>query len=286
MKRVLMQRDPLQGPALAGRVARSALVGLLMTLAGCSLAPVYKRPPAPVPQAFPVAATGNPASSPSGEQDLDDWRVYFTDPALSRLIEVALANNRDLRTATLRIQEARALYGIQFAERLPSVDGTASYNRGRTVDPSLGENVVASQYRAALGVSAFELDVFGRVKSLSDAALAEYLASVEAQRAVQISLIAEVASAYVAERALYDQEQLARRTLAARDGIYALTKRRYGAGMSTAIELRTAQMLVDSARASAASDARASAPRQRVRCNCCSATSLWTCRAPRRCSTT
>lgn len=260
MKRVLMQHDPMQRPtrepAHAGRVARAALAGLLMALAGCSMAPRYERPSAPVPQAFPVAAAGHHVSSDSTAQDLDDWRAYFTDPALNHLIEMALANNRDLRTATLRIQEARALYGIQFAERLPSVDATASYNRGRTVDPSLGENVVASQYRAALGVSAFELDVFGRVKSLSDAALAEYLASVEAQRAVQISLIAEVASAYVAERALYDQEELARRTLAAREGIYALTKRRYGAGMSTAIELRTAQMLVDSARASLAALAR------------------------------
>ncbi|WP_158902590.1 efflux transporter outer membrane subunit [Burkholderia sp. L27(2015)] len=233
---------------------RLALIIFAAALAGCSMAPAYQRPQAPVPVNYPVVcgatASVNEASS------LDDWRGYFTEPVLDHLIEVALASNRDLRAASLRIQEARALYGIQLADRLPGVDGTVSYNRGRTVDPMLNENVVASQYQAALGVTAFELDLFGRVKSLSDAALADYFASEEAQRAVQISLIAEVASAYVAERALYDQEKLAQQTLTARDGIYALTKRRYGAGMSTAIELRTAEMLVQSARASLAALAR------------------------------
>ena len=231
-----------------------ALSALAVALAGCSMAPVYQRPQAPIPAVYPGTPTATQTNA--GVANLDDWRGYFTDPVLGHLIEVSLANNRDLRAATLRVQEARALYGIQFAERLPSVDGTASYSRGRTVDPMLGENVVASQYRAALGVTSFELDLFGRVKSLSNAALAEYFASEEAQRAAQISLIAEVASAYVAERALYDQEQLAQRTLEAREGIYALTRRRYGAGMSTAIELRTAEMLVQSARASQAALAR------------------------------
>ena len=229
---------------------RLALMVFAAALVGCSMAPVYQRPKAPVPAAYLVA--GGAAISNHEASSLDDWRGYFIEPVLNHLIEVALVSNRDLRAASLRIQEARALYGIQFADRLPAIDGTVSYNRGRTVDPTLNENVVASQYQAALGVTAFELDLFGRVKSLSDAALANYFASEEAQRAVQISLIAEVASAYVAERALYDQEQLEQQTLTARDGIYALTKRRYNAGMSTAIELRTAEMLVQSARASLA----------------------------------
>ena len=259
-----------------------ALTALAVALAGCSMAPVYQRPQAPVPAAYP---SNTVTQSNAGVTNLDDWRGYFTDPVLGHLIEVSLANNRDLRAATLRVQEARALYGIQFAERLPSVDGTASYNRGRTIDPMLGENVVASQYRAALGVTSFELDLFGRVKSLSDAALAEYFASEDAQRAAQISLIAEVASAYVTERALYDQEQLAQRTLEAREGIYALTRRRYGAGMSTAIELRTAEMLVQSARASQAALARERTRPARRICSCCWATSRWICHARRPCST-
>ena len=233
---------------------RLALTLFGAVLAGCSMAPAYQRPQAPVPVNYPVARSE--MASINEASNLDDWRAYFTEPVLNHLIEVALASNRDLRAASLRIQEARALYGIRLADRLLGIDGNASFNRGRTVDPMLNENVVASQYQAALGVTAFELDLFGRVKSLSDAALADYFAREEAQHAVQISLIAEVATAYVADRALYDQERLAQQTLTARDGIYALTKRRYDAGMSTAIELRTAEMLVQSARASLAALAR------------------------------
>jgi len=233
---------------------RLALTLFGAVLAGCSMAPAYQRPQAPVPVNYPVARSE--MASINEASNLDDWRAYFTEPVLNHLIEVALASNRDLRAASLRILEARALYGIRLADRLLGIDGNASFNRGRTVDPMLNENVVASQYQAALGVTAFELDLFGRVKSLSDAALADYFAREEAQHAVQISLIAEVATAYVADRALYDQERLAQQTLTARDGIYALTKRRYDAGMSTAIELRTAEMLVQSARASLAALAR------------------------------
>ena len=220
----------------------------------------------------------------AGVANLDDWRGYFTDPVLGHLIEVSLANNRDLRAATLRVQEARALYGIQFAERLPSVDGTASYSRGRTVDPMLGENVVASQYRAALGVTSFELDLFGRVKSLSDAALAEYFVSEEAQRAAQISLIAEVASAYVAQRALYDQEQLAQRTLEAREGIrytYQAPLRRGHEHRHRIAHGRDAGPIGARVRRPRW---RANAPRPQAHCSCCWATSRWMCRARRPCS--
>ncbi|VUD48013.1 unnamed protein product [Burkholderia pseudomallei] len=242
-------------------------------VAGCTLAPRYERPAAPVPahywstaagaprEAGPAAA-GGPRAMPDARRGdagrdardarLDDWRAYFTDPALRALIDAALANNRDLRIATLRIQEARGLYGVARADRLPSIDGSLGYERTRLYDPVLRESATSSLYRASVGVSAFEIDLFGRVKSLSDAALAEYFATAEAQRAARISLIAEVASAYVTERALVDQLGLAERTLAARDAAYALTQRRYAAGTSTAIELRTAEMLVASVRASKA----------------------------------
>ncbi|WP_323118178.1 efflux transporter outer membrane subunit [Burkholderia alba] len=230
-------------------------------LAGCTLAPRYERPAAPVPASYMTspgaAATASPdAAAPARDALLDDWRGYFTEPSLRTLIDAALANNRDLRVATLRVQEARGLYGIARADRLPSVDGNLGYERTRQYDPVVRESAVNSLYRAGVGVSAFELDLFGRVKSLSDAALAEYFATEEAQRAARISLIAGVASAYVAERALVDQLTLANRTLEARERSYALTQRRYAAGTSTAIELRTAEMLVASARASQAAIAR------------------------------
>ncbi|WP_420887323.1 efflux transporter outer membrane subunit [Burkholderia oklahomensis] len=251
-------------------------------VAGCTLAPRYERPAAPVPASYAPAAAGAPrgadatasdaaaagrggrdardagdARETAGTHDthdtrLDDWRAYFTDPSLRALIDTALANNRDLRIATLRIQEARGLYGVARADRLPSIDGNLGYERTRQYDPVLRESATSTLYRAGVGVSAFEIDLFGRVKSLSDAALAEYFATAEGRRAARISLIAEVASAYVTERALVDQLKLAERTLAARDATYALTRRRYAAGTSTAIELRTAEMLVASARASKA----------------------------------
>ncbi|KVE43182.1 efflux transporter outer membrane subunit [Burkholderia sp. BDU5] len=290
----MMKCLPLQGERCrlrqpdARRAWPIALAAALV--AGCTLAPRYERPAAPVPARYAPSAAGasrgvhatataaaasDAAAADRGERDmrdtreagdaheaadmhdthdmrLDDWRAYFTDPSLRALIDAALVNNRDLRIATLRIQEARGLYGVARADRLPSIDGNLGYERTRQYDPVLRESATSTLYRAGVGVSAFEIDLFGRVKSLSDAALAEYFATAEGQRAARISLIAEVASAYVTERALVDQLKLAGRTLAARDATYALTQRRYAAGTGTAIELRTAEMLVASARASKA----------------------------------
>ncbi|KVD24786.1 efflux transporter outer membrane subunit, partial [Burkholderia ubonensis] len=151
-----------------------------------------------------------------------------------------------------RVEEARALYGVQRADRLPSLDANLGYERTRVYDPVVRQSAVSGLYRAGVGVSAYELDLFGRVKSLSDAALAEYFATAEAQRTVRIGVIAEVANAYVAERSLHEQLALAQRTLDARERIASLTQRRYAAGTSDAIELRSAEMLVAAARASQA----------------------------------
>ncbi|WP_010095252.1 TolC family protein, partial [Burkholderia ubonensis] len=192
------------------------------------------------------------AAQPSSAALLDDWRAYFTDPALQAWIDAALANNRDLRVAAGRVEEARALYGVQRADRLPSLDANLGYERTRVYDPVVRQSAVSGLYRAGVGISAYELDLFGRVKSLSDAALAEYFATAEAQRTVRIGVIAEVANAYVAERSLHEQLALAQRTLDARERIASLTQRRYAAGTSDAIELRSAEMLVAAARAAQA----------------------------------
>ncbi|WP_415867974.1 efflux transporter outer membrane subunit [Burkholderia ubonensis] len=223
-----------------------------LALAGCSLAPRYERPAAPVPSSYAPVDGAPSAAQPSSPALLDDWRAYFTDPALQAWIDAALANNRDLRVAAGRVEEARALYGVQRADRLPSIDGNLGYERTRVYDPVVRQSAVSGLYRAGVGISAYELDLFGRVKSLSDAALAEYFATAEAQRTVRIGVIAEVANAYVAERSLHEQLALAQRTLDARERIASLTQRRYAAGTSDAIELRSAEMLVAAARAAQA----------------------------------
>ncbi|HDR9058934.1 TPA: efflux transporter outer membrane subunit [Burkholderia vietnamiensis] len=244
---------------MAGRVPLALAAAL--ALAGCSLAPHYERPAAPVPASYAAPDGGQggeggaPAASASASVDaalLDDWRAYFTDPTLQAWIDAALANNRDLRIAAGRLDEARALYGVQRADQLPSLDANLAYDRTRQYDPVVRQSAVSGLYRAGVGISAYELDLFGRVRSLSDAALADYFATAYAQRTVRIGVIAEVAGAYVAQRSLQEQLALAQRTLDARERIAALTRRRYAAGTSDAIELRSAEMLVASARASQA----------------------------------
>ena len=201
----------------------------------------------------PVDGSAAPAAevSPADAALLDDWRSYFTDAALQAWIDAALANNRDLRVAAGRLEEARALYGVQRADRMPSVDANLGYDRTRQYDPVVRESAISGLYRGRRR-QRVRLDLFGRVRSLSDAALAEYFATANAQRTVRIGVIADVAGAYVSERSLHEQLALAQRTLDARQRMAALTQRRYAAGTSDAIELRSAEMLVASARASQA----------------------------------
>lgn len=225
---------------------------LLGLLSGCaSLAPEYQRPEAPVPASYP----GGQAGAVAGIRAVDiGWREFFQDPRLQALIETALEHNRDLRSAVLNIEAARAAYNIQSAERLPSLDAQGSFSRGRTpatLSPT-GQDRTTSQYQVGLGIAAFELDFFGRVSSLSEAALAEFLATEEAARAAQISLVAEVGRAYLAERAFAEQLELARQTLAAREDSLRLVRQRFEAGAASALELWQAETLVESARVSVA----------------------------------
>ncbi|HYC42488.1 MAG TPA: efflux transporter outer membrane subunit [Noviherbaspirillum sp.] len=216
-------------------------------LSACSLAPTYERPAAPVSDAYPT-------TSEAGNASAKGWRDFFPDQRLQRLIEAALANNRDLRIAALRIEEARALYNVQSADILPNFSVTASGSRARTpasVSPTRVTSV-NSTYQVGLGLSAFELDFFGRVRSLNDASLSQYLASEEASRAAHISLVAEVAKAYLAERAFDEQYELARKTFESRESAYRLAKQRFDVGASSALDLRQNETLVQSARASLA----------------------------------
>lgn len=222
-------------------------------LSGCSMAPHYTRPAAPIANVYPVESVGSATDTTA-----PGWREFFPDLRLQALIETALTNNRDLRVAALRIEEARAQYGVQSADLLPNLNATASGSRSRipgSISPS-GVSTVSRSYQVGLGLAAFELDFFGRVRSLNDAALAQYLATEEASRAAHITLIAEVAKAYLAERAFAEQYDLARMTLESRDSSHQLAKQRFEVGASSALDLRQSEALVQSARASLATLAR------------------------------
>ncbi|OEZ55383.1 efflux transporter outer membrane subunit [Duganella sp. HH105] len=247
-------------PALPLAVLAAAL------LSACSMAPTYQRPAAPVAAAFPLdtagaaARTSVPLPLAAGAREAVDtgWRDYFADPRLQQLIAAALENNRDLRTAALRIEEARAQYDIQSADRLPNLNANAAVTKAKTpafLSPS-GQTSIGKRYDAGLAISAFELDFFGRVKSLNDAALAAYLATSEARQAAQISLVAQVAQAYYTERAYAEQYALAQQTYDARARTYKLTQQRAEVGASSRLDLRSSETLMETARAAALTLAR------------------------------
>ena len=233
-------------------------------LAGCSMAPTYQRPGAPVAAAFPAdrsgAAVKTGTAAPEATRNAVDtgWRDYFTEPRLQSLISAALEYNRDLRSAALRMQEARALYDIQGADRLPSVNASVAATRAKTPAflSSSGASTIGKRYDVGLSVSSFELDFFGRVKSLNDAALAAYLATDEARQSAQIALVAQVAQAYYTERAYAEQYALAQQTYEARARTYQLTQQRAQVGASSLLELRSNETLMETARAAALTLAR------------------------------
>ena len=216
-------------------------------LSACSLAPKYTRPD------FPVAAnydTTSPTSSSNALRASElGWRAFFHDQRLQALISTALVNNRDLRVAALRIEEARSLYNIQSADLLPNLNGVATGNRGRGPS-STGTSLVSSNYQVGLSLASFELDFFGRVRSLNDAALSQYLLTEEAQRSVHITLVSEVAKAYLAERAFAEQQALAQQTYESRAAAYDLSKQRFEVGAQSALDLRQDEALTQNAKVS------------------------------------
>jgi multidrug efflux system outer membrane protein len=250
---------------LACHGARVALSGAAL-LTACSMAPTYERPTAPVAEAFPsdsagaASRTSVPLPLPAGARNAVDtgWREYFTDTRLQQLIAASLENNRDLRTAVLRIEEARAQYNIQSADRLPNLNANVAATRAKTpafLSPT-GETTIGKRYDVGVSVSSFELDFFGRVKSLNDAALASYLATDEARQAAQIALVAQVAQAYYTERAYAEQYALAQQTYEARARTYNLTQQRAEVGASSRLDLRSNETLMETARAAALTLAR------------------------------
>lgn len=224
-----------------------------LLLAGCaSMAPDYERPALPVAENWPVGTQDQDASSPDSQPLAADisWQDFVLDERLRELIGLALGNNRDLRVATLNIERARARYQIQRADSLPTVDisGSGSSQRVPADLSPTGEAGISRQYSAGVGSSAYELDLWGRVRSLNEDALQRYLATAEARKTVQIALVAEIADAWLALAADQERLDLARRTLDNHQKSYELIRRSHELGMASMLDLRQAQTLVEAAR--------------------------------------
>jgi multidrug efflux system outer membrane protein len=227
--------------------ARAAIGAAVLLLAGCTLAPRYQRPVAPVAGAWEAGSTPSPAGPAAADLG---WRDVFGDERLRALVALALENNRDLRVAALNVELTRAQHRIQRAELLPTVGASASVTRqhlGEDLSPT-GEAQTTTGYTVGVGVAAFELDLFGRVRSLSAAALEQYLATEEARRSAHLSLVAEVATQYLSARALDDQVALARQTLETVESALALTRRTFEAGKTSELDLRIAEAQVQTSR--------------------------------------
>lgn len=231
---------------------RLAIIPALLILAGCSLAPKYERPAAPVPATYPLSAQPAAGVPVSASADLG-WRDFFLDDQLRALIAFALENNRDLRIAMGRVEEARAMFGIQQSARLPTlgIGGNAAIQSMPDQLRAGGSSAdsVSRVYQAGVGITAFELDFFGRVRNLSEAAYQQYLASGQAQRTVHLTLVAQVAESYFRLRAAELQRQLVESTLKSRQSSYDLIRQRYDAGVAGALDLNQAKSQLEQSRA-------------------------------------
>lgn len=246
------------GAAQAPRLVPLAGGLLLALLTGCTLQPAYQRPDAPVAQQWP--ATPNAAAAPAataGDKHQAaaqiPWQDLFADAKLRDTIQMALDNNRDLRVAVLNIEQARAQYRIQRAALVPHVSATGSYSATRVPQSvsSTGYEYVGHEATLGVGISAYELDLFGRVRSLKDQALESYLATEETRRATQISLISEVASAYLTLAADMDLQKLARETLQTRQDSFDLQTLRAQVGNASQVDLKQTEEELEAARADA-----------------------------------
>jgi multidrug efflux system outer membrane protein len=216
------------------------------------MAPEYTRPEAPVSATWPSGPAYKDTSGKPGDLPASNiaWRDFFVDERLQKVIDLTLMNNRDLRVATLNIERTRALYRIQRAELLPVVNAGALFSKERVsgILSGSGKPITTELYNVILGISSWELDLFGRIRSLKEAALQEYLATEQARRSAQISLVAEVANTYMTLAADRELLRLAQETLGSQVATYNLIKRRYEVGASSELDLRQAQTRVDAAR--------------------------------------
>ncbi len=222
----------------------------LLGLCGCPQVPKLARPEVPVPQAWPFdpGAPAPKGSAPPPAAGME-WKKFFQDEKLRAVIELALASNRDLRMAALNIERAQAMYRIQKAAIYPTVGVAASVNGSGlpgTVTSS-GDFTVEQQYSVGLGVSGWELDFFGRLRSLKSAALEQYLATEQARSATQIALVAAVANSYLSLAANRENLRIAQATLEAQQASEQIVRRIADAGMTSDLDVRQAQSQVEAA---------------------------------------
>ena len=246
-------------PATRRHALRHAHRAVLATalgvaLAGCTnLAPDYARPGLAVPATLP-GSEGPAAGNALPDAGPMDWQDFLQEPRLRELVALALQNNRDLRVAVLAIEKARAQYGVEQSNLFPAVGATGAGTRTRTAQDltASGRSPTSSQYSAQLGFSSYEIDLFGRVKNLNEAALQEFLRTTESRRSVQLSLVAEVANAWLTLDADGRRLQLAQDTLRSRQKSYELTQRSHALGAASGLTLAQTQTTVDAARADVA----------------------------------
>ena len=228
------------------RATGIATLALALTACG-SMAPDYQRPVAPVPAQLPAAGLTNG----NGVAADVSWKVFFTDVRLQKLIGLALENNRDLRVALLNVEQARATVDIRKADRWPTLNAGLGLTRGAT-----GTGAVGNTYNAGLLVTSYEIDLFDRLRSQGDVAFAQYLATTEAGKAAQISLIGSVANAYFALQVDAALLQLAQQTVKTREDSLKLMQLRFDKGASSQLDLSQAQSLLEAARVSLAQSTR------------------------------
>ena len=257
MPAIREQRDTKETTMTKAGLRTLTAVCMAAAAAGCSMIPKYERPAAPVAEAYPSSAWAmssrtTAATGPVAAADLE-WQSFFSDPRLRQLIEAALRNNRDLRIAVLNMEQARAQFQIRRADQFPTVNAALTGSRQPNTN---GNGSITSAYTAGLAVTSYELDFFGRVASLKEAALAQYLATEEGRKSAQISLIAAVANTYLS--LLADEELLAltQQTLVTREESYKLGKLRFDNGVTSELELRQAESLREAANVALAQQVR------------------------------
>lgn len=234
---------------------RTTLSAILVVcqLCSCSLTPEYSKPDLPVPKNYPVDISSS--NKPLEKQKIVKaaqigWRDYFADTQLQHLIEQAIQNNRDLRLAALRVEEARAIFRIQRADQLPTIGAGVNASRSRTpgdLNP-MGIPTTSSQYQVGVNMLSWEIDFWGRVRSLKEAALEEFLATHAAQRALTISIVTQVANGYFALKEMDERISLAKQTIQSRQESFRIFKRRYEVGATSKLELAQVEVLLMQAR--------------------------------------
>lgn len=236
------------------RIAACGLSALL--IAGCSMAPDYERPGFPASSEWPKGEYVDGASS--ADWAAVGWEAFFRSPQMRGLIKTALDNNRDYRVAALRVEQAQALYRVQRAALLPAVNAGASLTRqGVPANASAtGSDLVSSSATANLGFTSFELDLFGRIRSLKDEALEQFFAKEEAQKSARVSLIAETANAYLTYLADKKSLGISKDTFDAQSKTFEIAKHKRELGLGSQLDLEQVRVALETARADKARTAR------------------------------